>query len=405
MLLKKTVTGLILVSAISVLVVPVYGCDGQIGALMIDDKMYYEVNIKPEFRFGQLKVGIDLPVRWNDTDGIRKEDWDGKEDISNILRYIEWADKGAKPLYFRIGSIDGVTFGNGFIVENYFNIPQEKLSSKQREKPVPYKRCLGSLIDVNFTTGGIETLVNNIINPRLYGIRCYVKPLIDYPLVRNTEFGFTYVADTGAGKYEDKELKVYGVDVSLPVVKDYIVMYGDYADIKDAGVGLEYGVKGCFGTRLFRCDWHIGRRSMDANFIPNIISSSYEVIKPTTSGNVGNVDTSEKIRTVCGDVDVKVMEVVSLRLCYEDPDNQAARCQGKLWVDQDVLYAITNNRVAVNIFYDHRNVSLSKKDLTITAEIRYGISEHVELIYTLKKYYDKEGKIYKTSNLSTGVMF
>ncbi|MBU0700337.1 hypothetical protein KKE26_03445 [bacterium] len=398
---------LIFCGLLSVVVSPVWGgmietCDGKIGALIIDNKMYYEINIQPEFVFGQLKMGMDLPLRWNDEDGIRKEDWDGKEDIATILRYVQWAEKKAEPLYLRVGNIDRATLGNGFIVSDYANMSRENTKSGKNTL-TPNKRTLGSTIDFNLNAGGVETMVNDIISPRLYGLRCFVKPLAAMPVMKSTEVGFSYVNDTKAGTNTDikKNLTVYGIDFSIPVFKEYATLYGDYADIKNAGNGMGYGIKGGFGVlESFRTDWGLGVREDDDNFIYGLFNSSYEVTKP-----IPTATTTTKNKVACGNINFNIMKAIALGFYCEDTKNSNPRLTSQLTVDKNVFAAITKQRIGVNAFYDQKDIKESKKNTSLTTQISYGLSDNIDMVYSAKKYYDNEGTSFKTSNMSTAVRF
>lgn len=398
---------LIFCGLLSVVVSPVWGgmidsCDGKIGALIIDNKMYYEINIQPEFVFGQLKMGLDIPLRWNDEDGIRKEDWDGKEDISTIFRYVQWAEKKSEPLYLRIGNIDKATLGNGFIVRDYANISREDTKGGKNTL-TPHKRTLGSTIDFNLNAGGIETIVNDIISPRLYGLRCFVKPLTTMPVMQNTEVGFSYVTDTKAGTNTDikKDLTVYGMDFSIPIFKEYVTLYGDYADIKNAGNGIGYGIKGSFGfSESFKTDWGFGYRKDDDNFIYRLFDSSYEVVKPMPKAT-----TTTQNKVAFGNINLNIMKAIALGFYYEDTKNSNPSLIGRLTVDKNVFHAITKQRIEAAVFYNQKDIKESKKNITLTTQVSYGLSDNIDMVYSMKKYSDNEGKSFKTSSMSTKVTF
>ncbi|MBI4778544.1 hypothetical protein HY792_06470 [Candidatus Desantisbacteria bacterium] len=398
---------LIFCGLLSIVVSPVWGgmvdsCDGKIGALIIDNKMYYEINIQPEFVFGQLKMGIDLPLRWNDEDGIRKEDWDGKEDIATVFRYVQWAEKKAEPLYLRVGNIDSATLGNGFIVGDYANISRED-TKNEKNTLTPHKRTLGSVIDFNLNSGGIETLVNDIISPRLYGARCFVKPLTAMPVMQGTEVGFSYVNDTKAGTNTEvkKNLTVYGMDFFIFVFKEYVTLYGDYADIKNAGNGMGYGIKGGFGSlESFRTDWGLGCREDDDNFIYGLFNSSYEVNKPMPGAT-----TTTQNKVACGNISFNIRKAIALGFYYEDAKNSNPSLTSQLTVDKNVFHAITKQAIGVNAFYDQKDIKESKKNTTLTTQISYGLSANIDMVYSVKKYSDDEGKVFKTSSIATAVKF
>jgi hypothetical protein len=406
-MIMRYLKSLIFCGLLSVVALPVWSeildsCDGKIGALIIDNKMYYEINIQPEFIFGQLKMGMDVPLRWNDEDGIRKEDWDGKEDIATIFRYVQWAEKKAEPLYLRVGNINSATLGNGFIVCGYANISREDIKEKKNIL-TPHKRTLGSIIDFNLNAGGIETMVNDIISPRLYGVRCFVRPLATMPVMQSTEVGFSYVTDTNVGTNTEikKDLTVYGMDLFIPVFKELVTLYGDYADIKDAGNGMGYGIKGGFDFfKSFRTDWGFGCREDDDNFIYGLFDSSYEVVKPMPKAT-----RTTRNKVTCGNINLNILKAIALGFYCEDAKNSNPSLCSKLTVDKDVFHAITKQMIGVNVFYNQKNIKESKKDITLTIQINYGLSDNIDMVYSMKKYYDSEGTSFKTSSMATAVKF
>ncbi|MFH1860954.1 MAG: hypothetical protein ABH870_08115, partial [bacterium] len=285
---------------------------------------------------------------------------------------------------------------------DYANMSRED-TKRGKNTLTPNKRTLGSTIDLNLNAGGIETIVNDIISPRLYGLRCFVKPLTNMPVMQGTEIGFSYVNDTKAGTNTDikKNLTVYGMDFFIPVFKEYVALYGDYADIKDAGNGMGYGIKGGFGVlESFRTDWGLGCRQDDDNFIYGLFNSSYEVVKPMPTAI-----TVTKNKVACGNINLNIMKAIALGFYCEDAKNSNPRLTSQLTVDKNVFSAITKQRIGVNAFYDQKDIKESKKNITLTTQISYGLSDNIEMIYSVKKYYDSEGKSFKTSNMSTAIKF
>ena len=57
---------------------------------------------------------------WND-DGIRDNEWkDGKTIFTNTFHHIRYGKKG-EDLYAKLGVLDSVTLGHGFIMRRYSN--------------------------------------------------------------------------------------------------------------------------------------------------------------------------------------------------------------------------------------------------------------------------------------------
>ena len=111
-----------------------------LGVTVFDGDTYQRLSLSPEFAVNKLGIAFDLTFHFKFEDSnlkFRKEDWVPSEVTArNVIglylgkfRYIRWAQKG-DPLYFKFGSIDNGTLGNGFIMGNYNNtlfLPQTRI--------------------------------------------------------------------------------------------------------------------------------------------------------------------------------------------------------------------------------------------------------------------------------------
>ena len=104
------------------------GTSGAMGSVTIDDKLYNQLSLRPELAYGNLGIGLDIYLYFND-DGIYEGNWDfssfGKsyKTIIDKIYYLRWGTK-KDDLYFRVGALPSITLGYGILVNSYTNTIQ-----------------------------------------------------------------------------------------------------------------------------------------------------------------------------------------------------------------------------------------------------------------------------------------
>jgi len=377
---------------------------GVVGSRMIDGKYYNEIIFQPEFSKGKFGIELNLLARWNDEDGFRDEDWD---EVGNIISYINWGHKGDRPLYLHLGKLSSATLGHGFIVDRYSNQGTDTS-----------KGILGSVLDVNLTYGGLETFVNDTTAPRLYGGRIYFTPLknIDIPLVNKVIIGATYVNDIEPQPGNKNDLTTYGVDFGLPIYKDALAFYVDYAKIEDFGDGIASGLGGKlqFIPINTTVEYKAEVRDLDANFIPSIFNSLYEITRPGTS----TLKQAKSQKGWYSGVNLDIAKLVLLSGGYEDLKKSAAPILHlELNLEEDLFQLIAKQNISVSIKYAHERRKDEKEEIkyhlldftapnsTITGKVNFEISKNLSLSYIHQKVYDKDSHKSETSSLSTQMHF
>ena len=101
--------------------------DTRLGFGGLDEDFYMSLNIGAAFQWWKLGIGVQAPLRFRVIDRapkqdevFRKEDWDEPSDWTRIVRYISWGAPGDW-IYGKIGVLNGVTLGNGTLVDRYYN--------------------------------------------------------------------------------------------------------------------------------------------------------------------------------------------------------------------------------------------------------------------------------------------
>ncbi len=261
--------------------------------------VYQSVAIYPTIAYGPFSVGLDLALNYTFTGGggdeadIREADWvpDDDRNIAEVylpkIRFLQWAQED-DPLFAKVGSLDAVTLGNGFIMGSYTNT-----------QFLPDRRILGARLNVDgaafeFPYVGVEGMAANLAAFDLFGGRIYTRPLaaIDTPAIRDLQIGSTVVADVAPDYHLDKleseeltaqaqaygdpdDVLVWGADMRLPILAEApftLSTYADYVRQQD-NQGAMVGTDG----RLARVITYGGQiRYIGENFIPTYFDAPYD---------------------------------------------------------------------------------------------------------------------------------
>ncbi|MDD5066573.1 MAG: FecR family protein [bacterium] len=254
---------------------------------------HFSLALMPEFSYCRIGVGLYLPVYYDYRYNFLKprkswynyNEWDfmGFNDSIHDLwikfLYIRYGQKG-DPLYIRIGGLNSVTFGNGFIMYDYSNMVY-----------FPKVRKLGLQLDYTYEKiMGVETMFNDLNRLNLYGGRFLIYPLFfqpDLALLNKLQLGTTMVYDR-----LDSENKVinWGLDLGLPLVESdlFNLRYGiDWATFSvysplsletqnwegSDNWGFATGFRGNLSFLKYRAEY----RYLLDGYIPEYFDSFYEI--------------------------------------------------------------------------------------------------------------------------------
>lgn len=288
---------------------------------------FYLINASPEFNLGMVAVGLDLNLRYSADSGLAKEDWRDWRAAFNAIRYVRFGSKEAQtPVYVRVGALDQSSLGYGQVMYNYNNSPN--YDGRKR----------GAEVALNFGMFGVETMYGNLTQPEVVGARAYIRPLhsLSIPIVSRLEVGGTIAADMGdhAGDVAGVDQgtpTVYGADIGLPLVANPFLrwtVYGDMAQIKDAGHGSAIGTQATFsGLGLVRIAARLESRQIGDQYVPSYFNSFYELERYNAAGLNGNpaVKTRyEMVRNMTssgsgayGEITGDVINVITLTGAYQ----------------------------------------------------------------------------------------
>lgn len=100
-----------------------FGMGVAVGAVTIDNVLYNQIGLRPEFSFGKLGIALDLTLYIDQDGNIRKDNWDSADDIIEKIYYVRWGRKG-DPFYAKVGAIDNYRLGYGILMNHYANTIQ-----------------------------------------------------------------------------------------------------------------------------------------------------------------------------------------------------------------------------------------------------------------------------------------
>jgi hypothetical protein len=264
--------------------------------------VYQSAALYPTFSYGELSLGLDFTLHYTFTGGdgndfdIREDGWVPDEDQNALelylakIRFLQWAQRG-DPLFVRLGSLDGVTLGNGFIMGGYTNT-----------QFLPDRRILGARFDFDgglfdFPYLGVESMVANLAAFDVFGGRFYLRPLAgtELPVIRGLQLGSSLVTDRNPDYHVDKldradrvgaatafgdpdEVLVWGADLRLPILTEppfTLATLSDYVRQDDASGGM-LGV----GGRIVEVITYGGQlRYIGENFIPVYFDAPYDLYR------------------------------------------------------------------------------------------------------------------------------
>ena len=138
------------------------------GLTFINGDAYVRLQLQPEIPLGKFGLGLDLvllynPYAENVGDQFLAEDgeaWDSASTWLRLIRYFSYG-KPYDPFYFRLGEFDYLTIGHGSIMSGYSNHDRRGLHLNLRKSDSKY---------------GIETMVNDLGNPTIFGGRGFYRP-------------------------------------------------------------------------------------------------------------------------------------------------------------------------------------------------------------------------------------
>lgn len=266
------------------------------GLTFIDGDAYVRLQLQPDIPLGKVGIGLDLTLLYNpyaegDEPQILAEDgemWDNPSTWLRLIRYVRYA-RPYDPFHFRFGELDYLTIGHGSIMSGYSNYDRRGLRVNLRNSENRF---------------GVETMVNDIGNPSIFGGRAFLRPFQrpeNNNLLTRFELGATYLTDINPNLQEagEEPLSAVGLDVGFPIFETSAFRLDLYDDIAflntppekttqteftitegnrvttNLAWGNAVGVGFSFTQTLFKVEY----RTFGDGYIPSVFDYTYESAK------------------------------------------------------------------------------------------------------------------------------
>lgn len=328
--------------------------DGSINGGMtytqIDGKDYVGLVLSPEFKFGKVGVGLNVPILYGlDDKSIRTEIFEDGVGVARLIRYVRYGVQKSDPVYVKAGEISGLMLGYGGLMNNYTNTTSYE------------KRKVGIHADFNYDRFiGLELMYSDL-NPQslnLFAARPYIRPLSSFPLkvINTLEVGTSFIidkdqtdiitSDSTSTTYTFTKLgaKGFGVDMGLTLLSTPFIqidMFASYSKLNiksdtltqlanafgetdfKTGSGMSVGMnfRMHFIADVFSTDIRIERLNNSDHYIPQFFNATYEINK---DARIASLIGTEGKSGIYGSLRGHVMKKVSLGGSLMIPDDISA---------------------------------------------------------------------------------
>jgi hypothetical protein len=216
--------------ALSVMEQPSFLTSGLYGGglTFINGDAYVQLQLQPDIPLGKVGVGLDLILLYNPyAEGAEPqilaedgESWDSPSTWLRLIRYIRYGQP-YDPFHVRFGELDYLTIGHGSIMSGYSNYDRRGLRLNFRNSK---------------NRSGVETMLNDVGNPTIFGGRVFLRPFQreeNNNMLTRFELGATYLTDINPNLQEDGEepLTALGLDVGFPIFETSTFRLDLYDDI------------------------------------------------------------------------------------------------------------------------------------------------------------------------------
>ena len=317
---------------------------------------YVGLTLSPEFSFGKVGVGLNVPLLYGlDDNELRTEVFKDGVGPLRVIRYVRYGSQKRDPVYLKMGELDNVMIGFGNLVNNYTNTTSYE------------KRKVGLHYDVNYKgLGGIEGMYSDF-DPQslnLFVMRPYIRPLATsgIPVARTLEIGATFLKDKDQTNiptsdststsyiFTEPGIGAFAIDAGITVLQVPFIqidLFGGYSRLNTSsqplddavtalgtlpgasdtvtdgfqnGSGINVGVNFRFNfiADILATDLRIERLSYQDHFIPQFFDATYELNK---DGRILSLATAERQGGIYGSLTGHILQKVKLGGSLMIPDD------------------------------------------------------------------------------------
>ncbi len=267
---------------------------------------YYHAGSYLKLRLQEFELVYNLWIALSPTAGFYTENWDEWQDLINNIHFLQIFDP-TDPLFLRIGMIEKLEFGRGYLVDNYNNtviLPFENLSGVQikagnrnfmlnlflndltrpRIAGIYFNKRVSKRFNANFTYVGDFNQYSNILDSDHDSYPDKVDPDNDnknYPnetvIVKNDTINTNDLISLN--NIDESQLHVIGLGLKYQIATiagSDIFITGDLGILSTPGLGISFPNL-FIGNTIF--EFGIGADFQSPSFLTSIFDRSYEYNK------------------------------------------------------------------------------------------------------------------------------
>ena len=261
---------------------------------------YFHAGTNLKWRIQEIEFVYSLWIAISPSEGFYTKNWDEWQDIINNIHHLQIFHP-SDPFFLRIGMIDKLEFGRGYLVDNYNNtviLPFENLTglkikagnrnymanlflndlTRPRIGGLFYNKRISKRFDANFTYVGDFNQYSNILDSDKDSYPDKVDP---QPNTENAVTDSIIIADNpiSLDDIDDIQLHAFGLGLKYQIaniVGSDVYITGDIAFLTTPGMGVSFPNL-FIGNEIF--DVGIGADFQSHDFRPSIFDRSYEYKK------------------------------------------------------------------------------------------------------------------------------
>ncbi len=364
-----------------------FNMGGGLGISSMNGTIWGSFELQPEFGFGPVGIGMKLDFRVSQRGKFRTEDWNSLEDWVGKIRYLRLGRKRS-PFYARVGVLNQLTLGYGFIMDNYTNNIDENT------------RIVGLEFRSDLKKAGFDLIDSHLASPtkRIIGFRPYIRPIkfiANVPILSNFDVGLEFIRD-GRVDTINNHIEFLGIDAGLPILNTSFISFGPYYSLAHAisyGDGSGYGVRADINLimNILHISAKLERRKISGEFIPSYFNPLYEAKKEDYFQTLKQASSANG---VFGELYGSAIGKIRLGGSYEYYPGVDSSGSIHLEADAPNFLRFGRRRVPVLVMYDKcmftsNDIRIDDRSL-LTFQISYEVLPHIYLTGVYKRRFAKD---------------
>ncbi len=365
------------------------------GCLVVDEgfgvrKLYGRAGLLPIFRRDKHALALDLTLRFDERQAVRREDWDDASDY--VRKILFYRLNGPEDVYsFALEPVDGMTFGSGAILRDWSNTLRYPLEDRKLSATAKWNSGYDDMAIL---------FLDDVSDPHLFGARGFIQPH------DNLILGATAVTDRRIPtRFGDRDVTVAGIDVQVPFRSTSNIdfkAYGELGRMFDLGDGGHLGVEADLGDVVWRTEW----RRFDTDYVPNYFDHLYDMERSFKATNLFAVAPDGGKHTGWfNECRVAVNRHVTARASYQK--DEAPRRYPHLSLGLEANDVMTDG-LALSFDFDRKNAYHSptrESDAIWQCKAAYDVDGRTHVVYEFRHLLDARGEPANSVNLETRIRF